>query len=87
MSGQETDVNLEPVLRLGELWTKKDLLTRLKVSKETLGRWEAAGLQPLGYPVSANTFYLSDDVIAVMRIPASKIPKFEPIYKRKKKKG
>lgn len=77
-------MNPHPVLVPGTVYTQKQILTNLGISKTTLARWELAGLVPRR-PGSDQVFYFADDVMTVLRLPESKIPKYTPKYKRKKK--
>jgi len=83
--GQNTPgVNASPCLCRGQVWSAQALLIALKIGERTLARWEQAGLQRL-QPATDEVYYLSDDVIEIMRLPSEKIPKYLPKYKQKLK--
>ncbi|TWT57266.1 hypothetical protein KOR42_06240 [Thalassoglobus neptunius] len=80
--GNQTQNSPSPVLQLGQLWRRCELLQQMGIGENTLKRWEIAGLPALKAG-TREKYYLSDDVIQVMRKCATEgVPKLVPDYKR-----
>ena len=54
-----------PVLRRGEVLSRRQLMESFGVGKETFAKWLAAGLVPL-MTWTKEDFYLTDEVIEIL---------------------
>lgn len=70
-----------PVFMPGVVYTEQYVLN-VGISKRTLERWKIAGLKARR-PGTKQAFYLSDDIIAILRLDPGDIPPYEPQYKQK----
>lgn len=64
-----------PVFIPGAVYTKQYVVS-VGISPKTLSRWEKAGLKPRK-PGTKQVFYLSDDLIAILRLDPGEIPPYE----------
>jgi hypothetical protein len=81
VKGGDRAVNTEPAIVLGQLYSARVLMRRVGIGRETLQRWELAGLRPLS-PGTKEHFYWAADVLRVMRLPAEQIPKLPTVVKK-----
>lgn len=59
--------NSGPVLRTGEVLTRRQLMKDCRASRETFERWRAKGLEPLE-TYTKDDLYSTDEVIAIWKI-------------------
>lgn len=65
-----------PVFIPGAVYTKQYVLD-VGIAPKTLARWHQAGLKRRK-PGTKQVFYLSDDIIAILRLDPGEIPDYEP---------